>query len=78
MKANSVIDGKGKVRIPLEIREKMNLQAGEKVMLKIEDDKLIIVKTLTPNEFIETAKEFRSDVSKVTSGPLPPVKKLFD
>lgn len=78
MDSESIIDDQGKVRIPLDLRKKMNLHPGEKVLFRIENEKIVIVKALTPKEFIEKSKEFRKHLSEVTDEPLPPIKKIFD
>ena len=56
----------------------MNLKPGEKMVFKIENEKIVIVKAITPKEFIEKSKEFRKHLSEVTDEPLPPIKKIFE
>ncbi|HEY0089105.1 MAG TPA: AbrB/MazE/SpoVT family DNA-binding domain-containing protein [Candidatus Lokiarchaeia archaeon] len=72
------MDEQGRISIPLDVRKKMNLKPGEKMVFKIENEKIVIVKALTPKEFIEKAKEFRKHLSEVTDEPLPPIKKIFE
>jgi AbrB family looped-hinge helix DNA binding protein len=78
MDSESIIDDQGRIRIPLDVRKKMNLKPGEKMVFKIENEKIVIVKAITPKEFIEKSKEFRKHLSEVTDEPLPPIKKIFE
>lgn len=78
MDSETIIDEQGRIKIPLDVRKKMNLNPGEKVLFKIENEKIVIVKAIAPKEFIEKAKEFRKHLSEVTDEPLPPIKKIFE
>ena len=78
MDSETFIDEQGRIKIPLEVRKKMNLKPGEKVLFKFENDKIVIIKAIAPKEFIEKAKEFRKHLSEVTDEPLPPIKKIFE
>jgi AbrB family looped-hinge helix DNA binding protein len=50
----SVLDSKGRVLIPEEIRKKARLTAGSKVKLRLEgDDTLKITNSIPPKKFIE-------------------------
>ena len=53
-----VIDEKGRIVIPKKIRDSLSLKAGIKVKLRMESDRLIIEKTLSPEEFIEKMRGF--------------------
>ncbi|MBI2184261.1 MAG: AbrB/MazE/SpoVT family DNA-binding domain-containing protein [Thaumarchaeota archaeon] len=52
MTQEAVIDKKGRVVIPKQLREKLRLRNQTKVRLTLDDGKLIIAKTVTPEEFI--------------------------
>jgi AbrB family looped-hinge helix DNA binding protein len=77
METETIIDEKGRICIPATLRKKLNLNAGEKIMMRIDEKQnLVIQRTTTPAEFIEQAKEFRKHIKKKTSKPLE-VEKLF-
>lgn len=48
-----LLDDKGRILIPKEAREKIGLQAGGKARLKIEDEKIIIMPPISPEDFIK-------------------------
>ena len=48
-----VIDSKGRVLIPKQIREKVGLTPGGKARLKIDKATLVIIPPVSPEEFIE-------------------------
>ncbi|MBS7648764.1 MAG: AbrB/MazE/SpoVT family DNA-binding domain-containing protein [Candidatus Bathyarchaeia archaeon] len=47
------IDNKGRILIPKKIREMVRLKAGGKARLKVEDEKIIIMPPISPEEFME-------------------------
>ena len=48
-----IIDSKGRVLIPKKARDKIGLQAGGKARLEIEQDRIIIMPLISPEEFIK-------------------------
>jgi AbrB family looped-hinge helix DNA binding protein len=48
-----VVDNKGRVLIPKKARDKIGLQAGGKARLKIEQERIIIMPPISPEEFIQ-------------------------
>lgn len=77
MSIEAIIDGKGRVCIPAEIRKKLGLQPGEKVSFEVQEEKLIVRKTVTPREFRKTAEKLRAAISEVRTKPLE-FEKLFE
>jgi len=77
MNAESVIDEKGRICIPIELRRRLNLKSGEKVIFQIEGEKIILRKGVTPEEFIEKSKIFREHLKKVTNKPVS-TEKIFE
>ena len=77
MTSESKIDEKGRICIPAEIRKKLNLNSGEKVVFQIKDEKIIIRKTTTPEEFIEKSKVFIKHLKEANVGPIK-IEKLFE
>ncbi|MEM0290097.1 MAG: AbrB/MazE/SpoVT family DNA-binding domain-containing protein [Metallosphaera sp.] len=47
------VDDKGRVLIPKEVRDKVGLKAGGKARMKVENEKIIIMPPISPEEFIE-------------------------
>ena len=48
-----IIDGKGRVLIPKEVRDKLGLRAGGKARLKVEKENIVIMPPVSPDEFIK-------------------------
>lgn len=48
-----IIDDKGRILIPKKARNKIGLQAGGKARLRVEDERIIIMAPVSPEEFIQ-------------------------
>ncbi len=72
----SIIDEKGRVCIPLELRKRLNMTPGEKVRFQVDNGRLIIMKTTLPEQFSEAVSNFKIQVKKITTKPMTP-EKLF-
>jgi len=77
MNSESIIDEQGRICIPLEIRKKMNIKPGEKLIFQIDQEKLIVHKALSPEQFIAKAKKLQKHLSEVTDEPIP-FKKIIE
>ncbi|MBO3840347.1 MAG: AbrB/MazE/SpoVT family DNA-binding domain-containing protein [Thermoproteota archaeon] len=47
------VDDKGRVLIPKEVRDKVGLKTGGKARMKVENERIIIMPPISPEEFIE-------------------------
>jgi len=47
------VDCKGRVLIPKEVRERVGLQLGGKARLKVENETIVIMPPISPEEFIK-------------------------
>jgi len=52
MAEEATVDRKGRVVIPAHLRQELGLGEGAKVKLALEEGKIIIVRPITPEEFI--------------------------
>ncbi len=68
------LDKKGRLTIPAEYREKLDLD-GE-VALILEEDHLIVCKTATAKEFKGASKRLAEEIAKVRDKPIG-FEKLF-
>lgn len=59
------IDNKGRIAISKEIRDSLNLKPGMKVKLRRESNRIIIEKSLSPEEFIWKMEGFIRNDSKI-------------
>ncbi len=77
MNAESKIDDKGRVCIPNEIRKMLNLKPGEKILFQVQDDKIILRKSSSMEEFIKKSENFSEKLKKITKEPIE-FKKMFE
>ncbi|MGC8515177.1 MAG: AbrB/MazE/SpoVT family DNA-binding domain-containing protein [Thermoplasmata archaeon] len=73
----ATIDDKGRITLSKEIRESLGLVPGIKVKIDLESDRIIIEKTISPDEFITSMNGFIKERSKIpVSDPLN-LKKIW-
>ena len=48
-----IIDEKGRILIPKQVREKVGLQIKGKARMKVEKEKIVILPPISPQEFIQ-------------------------
>jgi len=77
MNAESKIDDKGRVCIPNEIRKLLNLKSGEKILFQVQDDKIILRKSNSMEEFIKKSEAFSEKLKDITKKPIE-FKKMFE
>ena len=77
MNAESKIDDKGRVCIPIEIRKMLNIKSGEKILFQVQDDKIILRKSTTMEDFIIKSEAFSEKLKKITKHPIE-FKKIFE
>jgi AbrB family looped-hinge helix DNA binding protein len=71
MRSESKIDEKGRICIPSELRKKLGLNPGEKVIFQLDQNIIKIKKAVTPEEFTQNVKSFHEEVKKVRKEPIP-------
>jgi len=77
MNAESKIDDKGRVCIPNEIRKMLNLKSGEKILFQVQDDKIILRKSISMEEFVKKSEDFSEKLKGITKEPIE-FKKMFE
>ena len=78
MVEESVIDDKGRVAIPKRLREELDLREGSKVKMISEDGKIVIMKPLTPNDFIHEMEGFIKEGSAVQKANPLKLKEIWE
>ena len=48
-----IIDSKGRVSLPAEIRKELGIKPGDKIRVFLEGKKIIFIPSVAPEEFIE-------------------------
>lgn len=76
MDTDIIVDTKGRILIPKEIRERLNIKPGTKLFLKIENDRLVLLKATSVREFQSAIEDFQEKLRKLTKEPIP-TEKLF-
>jgi AbrB family looped-hinge helix DNA binding protein len=77
MNAESKIDDKGRVCIPNEIRKLLNLKTGEKILFQVQEDKIILRKSISMEDFIKKSEDFSEKLRGITKEPIK-FKKIFE
>jgi len=77
LNAESKIDDKGRISIPNEIRKMLNLKPGEKLLFQVQDDKIILRKSTSTEEFIKKSEDFSEKLKGITKDPIE-FKKIFE
>ena len=77
MSFETIIDEKGRICIPSELRKKFDLKPGEKMVFQVEENKMVIRKAVKPEEFNDQAEILESLIKSATTKPID-FKKLFE
>jgi AbrB family looped-hinge helix DNA binding protein len=72
----SILDEKGRVCIPSELRKQLNLLPGEKLVFQIDENTLIVKKAVEPHELVEKARKLRKNIRQNEQDPIE-YKPLF-
>ena len=74
--SDTIVDTKGRILIPKEIRDKLNLKPGVKLLIRLENDKIALLKTTTTEDFQAEVDQFGKKLKKITAEPIS-TEKLF-
>ncbi|MHA1354531.1 MAG: AbrB/MazE/SpoVT family DNA-binding domain-containing protein [Candidatus Heimdallarchaeota archaeon] len=76
MDSDIIVDTKGRILIPKEIRQRLKIKPGTRLFLKIEDGRLVLLKATSLSDFQSELETFQEKLKKLTSDPIP-TEKLF-
>jgi AbrB family looped-hinge helix DNA binding protein len=65
MTDEAVVDEKGRIAIPKHMRDELDLREGTRVKLEIEKEKILIMKPIAPEEFINKMEGFIKEGSVI-------------
>ncbi|MHA1673153.1 MAG: hypothetical protein ACTSYI_05950 [Promethearchaeota archaeon] len=71
-----IMDKKGRILVPLEIRKQLNLELEERFIATIEDNRLVLLKSSSYEEFMLEIEEFQQELQKVTKKPISTEKLI--
>lgn len=74
----AVIDSKGRVAIPKQLRESLDLREGTKVKLLLEEGKIVIMKPVAPEEFIREMEGFIKEGSPIQKANPLKLKEIWE
>jgi len=77
MTAESKIDNKGRILIPNEIRKLLNIKSGEKMLFQIQENKIILRKSTSMEDFISKSEEFSKKLKETSKEPIE-FSKILD
>jgi len=70
MNAESKIDNKGRILIPSGIRKLLNIKTGEKLLFQIQEDKIILRKSTSMEDFINKSEAFSKKLKETSKEPI--------
>ena len=76
MDSDVIVDTKGRILIPKDIREKLNISPGVRFLIKIEEGRLVLLRTTSLEDFQSEIETFQEKLKKLTNEPIP-IEKLF-
>ncbi|MHA1245558.1 MAG: AbrB/MazE/SpoVT family DNA-binding domain-containing protein [Candidatus Heimdallarchaeota archaeon] len=76
MDSDIIVDTKGRILIPKEIRQRLKIKPGSRLFLKIENGRLVLLKATSLSDFQSELETFQEKLKKLTSDPIP-TEKLF-
>ena len=78
MVEEAIIDKKGRIVIPRHLREELGLREGTKVRLVMEEGKIVVMRPVTPEEFIHEMEGCIKEGSQIPKiNPLE-LKKIWE
>ena len=76
LNSDVIVDTKGRILIPKDIREKLNISPGVRFLIKIEDGRIVLLRTTSLDDFQSEIETFQKKLKKLTNDPIP-IEKLF-
>ena len=73
----SKIDEKGRICIPVELRKKLDLKPGEKMIFQINGNNIIVRKAISPAEFVKKSEKFQKHIKETVKEEIT-IKKIFE
>ncbi len=68
------LDEESRVVIPRNIRDELGIKPKDEVVLEKIEDKVVISKPLSPEEFLEEAHSLAEDISRTKIREIDPLK----
>ncbi|KPV65546.1 MAG: hypothetical protein AOA65_0054 [Candidatus Bathyarchaeota archaeon BA1] len=68
------VDERGRITIPTEIRDSLGIGANTELILEKRWNEVVLLKPLSPEEFIKQAHEFMKEVEAFKVETLEPLK----
>ncbi|MFW9915261.1 MAG: AbrB/MazE/SpoVT family DNA-binding domain-containing protein [Candidatus Thorarchaeota archaeon] len=70
------IDEKGRILIPLELRQKLGLESGSEIVFMVSGKNIILRSALNSEEFRKLSKKITQEIQNSTNEPIE-IEKLF-
>ena len=78
MVEEAVVDKKGRIVIPVHLRQELGLREGAKVRLALEEGKILIMRPVTPEEFIHEMEGCIKEDSPIPKTSPLELKKIWE
>ncbi|WP_449463059.1 AbrB/MazE/SpoVT family DNA-binding domain-containing protein [Tardisphaera miroshnichenkoae] len=77
MRQEVKLDEKGRVIIPRRIRDTIGIKPGENLRVSVEDGKIVLTKSMSPEEFLKKKGFIKEGSSLPLADPLT-LKKIWE
>jgi len=79
-KMKAKLDAESRIVIPSNIRDELDIKPNDEVIVEKIEDKVIISKPLSPEEFLEEARILAEDIRRTKIRAIDPlkIKKMWD
>ncbi|NMC06670.1 MAG: AbrB/MazE/SpoVT family DNA-binding domain-containing protein [Candidatus Lokiarchaeota archaeon] len=67
----ALVDEKGRICIPKEIREKLDLKTGERMLFQMSNGNIILRRTVSTEEFLKSAETLQEKIRRSRASPVP-------
>ncbi|MCP8317981.1 MAG: AbrB/MazE/SpoVT family DNA-binding domain-containing protein [archaeon] len=78
MTDEAILDKKGRIVIPRQLRDELGLSEGSKVRLMLSKEKIIVTKPLSPEEFINEMEGCIKEGSSIPKVNPLELKKIWE
>ena len=70
IKTEITIDEKGRILLPLELRNALHFSSGDKLCFQLREDGIILQKSVSTPDLLEHAEKFAAEIKKTQKAPI--------
>lgn len=78
IKTEITIDEKGRILLPLELRNALNFSSGDRICFQLRENGIILQKSVSTPDFFDHAEKFAAEIKKTQKTPIKFEKIIQD